>query len=289
MSDAHLGLQRYEGRYLTHWGWHDGKDVSRYLNVMVTGDHLTAQTESVTYPVEAGFLPIDDPAVERERGEVRPLRAAAEHTFDVVGYPRSYRFVLQDADTARSLVVIRDGEPSEPCPRFVPLPDEVPGRRERGEWFEDPDGHVHFFNTHAPERAAYDAWVNGTLAPGTGNHHTRNTMLDPVNLPLGKLVACLGVTNLDESVSYYRGMGFSIIDQGPDSATLFSRPAREDRYAFPLRLRRGAGPEFSFGFLCENVDGVCASIEERGIDMVSTLDEPAFVDPDGNCLTLCTA
>jgi len=61
MSDAHLGLQRYEGRYLTDWGWYDGKDISRYLNVKVTGDHHARRsavqfTKRLREPIKRGEI-----------------------------------------------------------------------------------------------------------------------------------------------------------------------------------------------------------------------------------------
>lgn len=387
MSEVQLGLHRYHGRYLLNWRWEDGKDISRFLNVKVAGDHLDAETESVTYPIDApGFLPTAHPLIERQVGETRPLIGASEeHTFEATGSRRSYRFALGEDGDAQSVVVIRDGEPSEPCPKFVPLPEEIPGRRERCEWLDlghpalcmmagdaqalesfyerlgfvtraaggsvtvaqgwtafgflgfqrhpcinyrgasivdnafelakrgyvlanglveathvqgdgtggffvyDPDGHRTFFNSHPLERADYEAWKSGTLAPDAGNHHTKNAMVAPVSLPLGDLVVCLDVTDLSESVSFYRGMGFEIIDQTSESAILFSRPAREDRFAFPVRLRQSVEPRFSFGFLCEDVDGVCDEIRARGIEIISTPDGPAFVDPDGNCVTLLPA
>lgn len=394
MSETQSGLDRYEGRYLINWGWEDGKDVSRFANVKVAGDHLTLESETVSFPIDGpGFLPIGHPLIERRVGDPRPLGAASEaHTFDAADSGRSYRFVLGDGDVAQSVIVIRDGRPSQPCPKFVPLPEEVPRRRERHEWLDlghaglcmmagdaealksfyerlgfvaraagdsvtiaqgwtaigflgfqrqpcinyrgasivenafelakrgyvvanglveathvqgdgtggffvyDPNGHRMFFNTHPVERADYEAWKSGTLQPRADNsperaatsnaHHTSNAMVAPVSLPLGELVACLDVTDLSESMSFYRGMGFEIIDQTSEFAILFSRPAREDRYAFPVRLRQSAEPRFSFGFLCEDVNGVCNEIKARDIEIITTSDGPAFVDPDGNCVTL---
>jgi catechol 2,3-dioxygenase-like lactoylglutathione lyase family enzyme len=161
----------------------------------------------------------------------------------------------------------------------------------------DPDGHRMFFNTHSAEREPYEAWTNGTLpnrraARGwnVGATVQQNTSEVPVTLPLGQLVVCLDVKDLDASVSFYRGMGFEIIDdQTPVSVTLFSRPARENRLAFPVRLHQAEAPRYSFGFLCEDVDGICNEIKARGIEIITTSDGPAFVDPDGNCVTLFPA
>jgi catechol 2,3-dioxygenase-like lactoylglutathione lyase family enzyme len=372
-SDRHSVLRRYEGWYLTAEGWNDGKHTQQFWNVLVAGDHLAVQRQAR-----------NQLHGEEEPGESYPLVAVSEHTFDAVGDPHRFRFVLGDAGVVRSVVVIRDGVPSEPRPRFIPLPQEIAGRRQRFEaldlghpglcmtaqdteavtrfyerlgfvrdpelpgmvrqgWnviaffdfqpqpcinfrgpsvlatgFElakrgyslkhgfasithirddeaggffvyDPDGHRIFFNTHAGERLGYEAWKNGTMEPGASNHHERNTMDAPVSLPLGDLVVCLDVTDLDASVRFYRGMGHEIIDQTPVSATLFTRPARENRYSFPTRLRQADEPRYSFGFLCADVEGVCALIEERGIEIITTSDGPAFVDPDGNRVTLFPA
>ncbi len=154
----------------------------------------------------------------------------------------------------------------------------------------DPDGHRMFFNTHAPELPDYEAWKNGTLKPGEGSHYnTRDTMLTPVTLPLGDLVVCLDVKDLSASADFYRGMGFELVDRTPEAATLFPRPVRETRYTFPVRLRQAVEPRYSFGFHCPDVDGVANEIRARGIDMISTPDGHAFVDPDENIVTLLPA
>ena len=153
----------------------------------------------------------------------------------------------------------------------------------------DPDGHGMMFNTHAPERPRYDAWIHGTKPPGEDGFHVADSMVTPVTVPLGDLVVCLDVTDLDASVSFYQGMGFEIIDQTPASVTIFSPPAREDRSAFPIRLRQADESQYSFGFLCADVEGVSAEIEALGIEMVDTSDGPTFVDPDGNRVTLFPA
>lgn len=385
-------LRHYEGRYLLDWDWKDGMNISRFLNVKGAGDHLSIEYETVTYPIGAGFLPINHPVVERRVNERQSLTATSEHSFDVSGDPRSYRFVPGEIDSTRSVIVIQDGISSEPCPLFVPLPEEIPGRRERFEWLDlghpqlcmtaqntgsvirfykqlgfvhdprvtndpdpetsgvvsqgrnvlafldfqpqpcinyrgpsiletgvelarrgyvladgrvetnhirgdetggfmvyDPDGHRMFFNTHAPERPVYEAWKNGILEPGAGSHHEQNPVDVPESLPLGQLVVCLDVTDLNASTSFYRGMGFAFIDQSQNSAMLFSRPARKNRYAFPLRLQLATEPSCSFGFLCSNVESVSAAIKARGIEITTTSDGPAFVDPDGNCVRLFEA
>ena len=93
----------------------------------------------------------------------------------------------------------------------------------------------------------------------------------------------------DASVSFYQGMGFGIIDQTPASVTNFSPPARENRHAFPIRLRQADEPRYAFDFLCADVEGVSAEVEARGIEMIATSDGPTFVDPAGNRVTLFPA
>jgi catechol 2,3-dioxygenase-like lactoylglutathione lyase family enzyme len=171
---------------------------------------------------------------------------------------------------------------------FAPT-EQVRGDGTGGFFVYDPDGHRMFFNTHAPERPSYDAWKDGTLGPDEGSLRDRNEMSAPETLPLGDLVICLDVTDLAASVSFYLGMGFKVAAQSPASATLSSRPARANRYYFPVRLRQADEPRYSFGFLCADVEGVCAEIERRGVEIITTEDGPAFVDPDGNRVTLLPA
>ena len=59
-----------------------------------------------------------------------------------------------------------------------------------------------------------------------------------MTVPLGDLVVCLDVTDLDANVSFYQGMGFEIIDQTPGKAMLFLQPIVENRCAFPIWLRQ---------------------------------------------------
>ncbi len=362
IGDAELGLHRYEGRYLVddHWD-DDDKYILRFFDVSIADDHLAVQETPRTH--RDGKEP---------PGEAYSLETASEHTVDAVGHPHRIRFVIDDSDVAQSIIVIRDGVSSDPCPRCIPVPEELPGRRQRHEAMDlghsnlcmptrdtdvaltfyerlgfvrsdwpgmigqganrlsffdfledrfinyrgssilatgvefakrgyplyqgseltdhiradeagiffiyDPDGHSMMFNTDAPDRLRYDAWLDGTEPPGEDGI--------PVTLPLGDLVVCLDVTGLNASVSFYQGMGFEIIDQTPASVTIFSPPAREDRSAFPIRLRQADESQYSFGFLCADVAGVSAEIEARGIEMISTSDGPTFVDPDGNRVTL---
>ncbi|MBT3269761.1 hypothetical protein HN371_21630 [Candidatus Poribacteria bacterium] len=362
---AHLGLRPYEGRYLVDDYWDDDdKHILRFFDVSTADDHLAVQEQSRNH--RDG---------EEPPGEVYPLETASEHTFDAVGHPHSVRFVIGDSDVAQSLIVIRDGVSSDPCPRFAPVPQEDPGRRQRREAFglghpglcmptrdteaavsfyerlgfvrdefpglvsqggniiaffdfldepfinyrgpsilatgvefakrgyplyhgssltdhiradeagtfliHDPDGHSMMFNTDAPDRLRYDAWLDGTEPPGEDG--------TPVTVPLGDLVVWLDVTDLDASVSFYQGMGFGIIDQTPTSVAIFSQPARDDPSALPIRLREADEPRYALGFLCGDVEGVSAEIEARGIQMLDTSDGPAFVDPDGNRVTLFRA
>ena len=383
-------LRRCEGRYRTGGALRHGREIHRFLDVRVEGDQLVVESQTVSAPFVGGFIPSDDPRVERTTGESRPLRSGPAHTFDAIDFPRSYRFVMSGSGEAESVVVIRDGVESPPCPRVVPLPAEVPGRRERCEPLDlghpqlcmnakdlpaqkrfytrlgfafdprvsfdprpetsgvisqgrsvlaflhwqsrpcinvrgpsivetaselakrgyavassaieethvrgdgtgsfmvyDPDDHRLFFDTNAEERPIYDAWKSGTLARGVGRHHEWNPEDVAEALPLGQLVVCLGVTDLAASTSFYRGMGFSTLEETPVSTTLFSRPPRPNLYSFPLRLRKAPKPSYSFGFLCPDVQGVAQEIRARGVALTTEdADGPSFVDPDGNRVSL---
>ena len=365
MNDLAPDLRRYEGRYQIGTFVLRRSLIERFLTVRVAGDHLE---------------------IERSSGETHPLVRSSDHRFDAVDGSRGFRFVLGSDGIAKSLIVIRDGTPSEPGPRLVPLPQPVEGRREamrpidlghiclcmqtadtekaiafyqrlgfrttdaqnmleQGftiipfmDWLRvpclnfrgpsilatgselakrgyelmgldtegeqvrrdhlqndeagffsvyDPDGHHLFFNTHLDERMSYDAWKEGEAAQGVSQQRTEVDV--PVQLELGDLVVCLEVTDLPTSVSFYRGMGFAVIGEAEDTATLFAAPARRNPHAFPLRLRQAKTPRFTFGFHCSDVEGVRASIEALGIEMVSTPDGPAFTDPDGNRVALLSA
>jgi catechol 2,3-dioxygenase-like lactoylglutathione lyase family enzyme len=373
IGEGQLGLRRYEGRYLVEDHWDDDDmHILRFFDVSIADDHLAVREQSRNH------LHGEEPP-----GEAYGLAAASEHTFDAVGHPHTIRFVIDDSDVAQSIIVIQDGVSSDPCPRFIPAPPEIPGRRERAEDFDlghpglcmptqdtevtlafyerlgfarnewpglvsqganiiaffdflegpiinyrgpsilatgtefakrgyslyqgsavinhirgdeaggfiitDPDGHCMFFNTHAPERPRYDAWINRTKPPDEDGFHPPESADTPVTVPLGDLVVCLDVTDLDASVSFYQGMGFEIIEQAPGSTMLFSEPVVENRFAFPIWLRQADEPHYGFGFLCADVAGVSAEIEARGIEMIDTSDGPTFVDPDGNRVTLFPA
>ena len=374
MGDAEPGLRRYEGRYLVGDDWtDDGMHVLKFFDVLIVDEHLSIQEQSRNHLHGA-----------EPPGDAYPLAAVSEHTFDAVGHSHTIRFVLGDSlaqsDIAQNIIVVRDGEESEPCPWFVPAPSEIPGRRQLAEPFDlghpglcmptqdteatlafyerlgfvrddwpgvvsqgansiaffdflespminyrgpsilatgtelaergyplyqgptminhirgdeagglviyDPDGHCMFFNTHAPERPRYDAWINGTNPPGEDGFYAPDSEVVPVTVGLGDLVVCLDVTDLDASVSFYQGMSFDIAHQAPGSVMVFSQPAVESRYPFPIWLRQADEPRYAFGFLCADVEGVSAEIQARGIEMLDTPDGPTFVDPDGNRVTL---
>jgi len=371
-------LHRYEGRYLIDQYFDSAsgdpnRHIRQFADVSADGDSLVLQERSR-----------DNRDGDHPPGDRYALTHVSDHTFDAVGHALRLRFVPGDDGVAESLTVIRDGEPSGPGTRFVPLPDEIPDLRARFQplelghtrlcmtasnteavlsfyerlgfvrdtatptvvrqgWTEiaffdfqpqpcihlwgpsilatglelgrrgyalhhgyastthvqgdeaggffvyDPDGHRMFFFGNPSDRPIYDAWKNGTHEPDTGGPRERGEMAAPVDLPLGDLVVCLDVTDLDASLAWYRGMGFEVTDDTPASATVFSPPARENRYAFPIRLRQADEPRYSFGFLCDDVERVSDSIGARGIDIVPTPDGPAFVDPDGNCVRLLPA
>ena len=386
-------LERYAGRYLVGWGWQREDSISRFLHFTRDGEALSVQTETITIPMGTSLETRDDPVVDRMFSEAKPLAATGEHRFDAVGFPRSYQFSLGEMSAADSVIVTRDGELSEPCQRYVEMPEEIPGRREVGEWFDlgnpticmmlehtqelfrfyqrigftlnptrpnnvingwtvvgfldfqrqscinyrgpsvvetafelarrgypvangltdagaalathvqgngagsvsvpDPDGHHLFFNTHLRERVVYDAWLRGELqhersikAFNVGGTEDQNEKDYPVTLPLGDLAACLSARDLAASVGFYEGMGFTVLDRTSTSALVFSEPARENKFAFPIHLSEEKEPSFSFGFLCDDVAGISKELEDRDVDLISTAYGPAFVDPDGNVVTL---
>jgi|TARA_Y100000310_G_scaffold330823_1_gene403170 hypothetical protein len=136
MNDQQEQLLRYDGLYQVGWKWQDGMDISRFLEVKAVGDHLTVQYETITVPIGSGFLHRDDPRIERQVSDSDDLKPTGEFTYQGEGSQQCLRFSLSETGDTESVVVIRDGETSDSCPRWVPLPEETPGRRERFEWFD---------------------------------------------------------------------------------------------------------------------------------------------------------
>lgn len=75
--------------------------IAKRLTVRDSGDHL-----------------------EIERGSPKrdPLVRVAEHRFDTEDGSQSFDFTLEADGRVEAVIVIRDGEPSDPGPRLVPLP-----------------------------------------------------------------------------------------------------------------------------------------------------------------------
>jgi catechol 2,3-dioxygenase-like lactoylglutathione lyase family enzyme len=142
----------------------------------------------------------------------------------------------------------------------------------------DPDGNPIFFNTHPPERAPHEA---------------RNWLSDPamaadVTIPLGQLVLCFDVKDLATSLRFYQELGLSDLARTADSATMDSLhpQVRDDANGFPIRLRQAPAADQRLAFRCEDVDAVAASLRALGIEVLETLDGPAFVDPDDRRVSL---
>ncbi|MBD3648950.1 MAG: hypothetical protein HUJ31_16210 [Pseudomonadales bacterium] len=171
--------------------------------------------------------------------------------------------------------------------------DSVPSDGSGAFFVYDPDGHRMFFNTHPHERERYEAWKNNALAEAknseawnVGANIEQNTNDVPMSIPFGRLVASLDVGDLQQSLDFYGGLGFDCIERTEDSATVYSKPWRPNRYEVPVKLRASSEGRFSFGFLCEELDDATAELERRGVDLHNTAFGPAFEDPDGNVITL---
>jgi hypothetical protein len=120
-----LTLRRYEGRYLIDEYFDSTSDdrnrhIRHFADASVDGEALVLQKRSR-----------DHLEGEHPPGDTYALTPTSEHTFDAVEQRLQFEFVLGDDGVAESVIVIEDGEPSDPGPRFLPLPKEIPDRRER--------------------------------------------------------------------------------------------------------------------------------------------------------------
>lgn len=202
----------------------------------------------------------------------RPLvnfRGASIHALVTKLAKRGFQIVDHNLpDPELQLMLDDDGEP---------LPDNECG------YFTvtDPDGNEVFFNTHPPERAPYIAasWL------------TDPALVADVSIPLGKLVLCLGVKDLATSVRFYQELGFDLLDRGADTATLGALPPHvdEDPNGFPLELRQAVTADATLAFRCGDSEGVVATLRELGVELETTPDGSAFVDPDGRRIALTSA
>jgi len=127
-------------------------------------------------------------------------------------------------------------------------------------------------------------------------------MAEPVDL--GRITLCLNAAGVNETaafyerlgfratrVRFYQELGFDRFDRGSDAATLGSRPPHvdEDPNGFPLQLRQAATTGATLAFRCGDPEGVEATLRELGVELETTPDGPAFVDPDGRRIALISA
>jgi predicted enzyme related to lactoylglutathione lyase len=116
---------------------------------------------------------------------------------------------------------------------------------------------------------------------------------------MGKLIGPdfvgLQVRDLAASRRFYEeSLGLAVAPQGPPNAIVFlSEPipfaVREPDVDLDAVERPGVGVALWMG--CEDADGLCASLEEEGVEIAQRpFDGPfgrtfAFVDPDGYTIT----
>jgi catechol 2,3-dioxygenase-like lactoylglutathione lyase family enzyme len=173
--------------------------------------------------------------------------------------------------------------------RGFPLPDltELPTTGSGAFLVMDPDDNGVFFNTHPSEVAEYARW---TLNKPT---------VEPVEpeLPLGSMVVCYDVADLEKSARFYQDMGLQLADTGHGTAVFTAIPPHATPDQVPeslrLRLRQAKGQAKaaaqSLAFLCQDPAEVAAEITNRGIEMEDAEEGPAFVDPQGRKVTLLQA
>jgi catechol 2,3-dioxygenase-like lactoylglutathione lyase family enzyme len=145
----------------------------------------------------------------------------------------------------------------------------------------DPDQNGTFFNTFPAELMDYARWTRDK---------TPTQPASEVSLPLGRLVLCFDVRDLEKSSQFYQRLGMQLADTTDDSATFTAIPPHattaqlETSYLLRLRQARESGQ--GLAFICEDPAAVSAAIQKRGIPMMETRYGPAFVDPQGRQVAL---
>ena len=166
--------------------------------------------------------------------------------------------------------------------RGFPLPGlaELPTTGSGAFLVMDPDDNGIFFNTHPPEVAEYARWTLNKPA------------VEPieVELPLGTIMVCYDVTDLQKSTQFYKDLGLQLADTAHETAVFTAIPPHatpeQVPESFHLRLRQAKVASQDLAFLCQDPGAVAAEITKRGIEMVDAEEGPAFVDPQGRKVTL---
>lgn len=185
---------------------------------------------------------------------------------DIVNFRGAHIHRLMCQLEARGVAVtgfneVPEEQPLELDPDGRPLPGNSCGHFT----VNDPDGHELFFNTHPHERAPFEARLAGPIG----------TSPPP---PLGSLVPCLEVTDLDASAAFYETLGLRA--RRARGGAWIVPPARHRSIHFVLELRESASAGFLLGFHGGRRDGWAAK------GLTSTAAGWAGVDPDGRRLEL---
>lgn len=145
----------------------------------------------------------------------------------------------------------------------------------------DPDQNGTFFNTFPAELIDYARWTRDK---------TPMRPASEVSLPLGRLVLCFDVKDLEKSSQFYQRMGMQLAETTDDSATFTAIPphatAAQLDTTYLLRLRQAKESGQGLAFICEDPAAVSAAIQKRGIPMMETQYGPAFIDPQGRQVAL---
>ena len=145
----------------------------------------------------------------------------------------------------------------------------------------DPDQNGTFFNTFPAELIDYARWTRDK---------TPTRPASEVSLPLGRLVLCFDVKDLEKSSQFYQRMGMQLAETTDDSATFTAIPphatAAQLETTYLLRLRQAKESGQGLAFICEDPAAISAAIQKRGIPMMETQYGPAFIDPQGRQVAL---
>jgi len=158
---------------------------------------------------------------------------------------------------------------------------ELPADGGGGFLLYDPDQNGIFFNTFPAELIDYARWTRDK---------TPTRPASEVSLPLGRLVLCFDVKDLEKSSQFYQRMGMQLAETTDDSATFTAIPphatAAQLETSYLLRLRQANESGQGLAFICEDPAAISAEIQKRDIPMVETQYGPAFIDPQGRQVAL---